>query len=665
MKCFHMTKSIVHLIIKTHLDIGFTDYAAEVIKKYFSQFIPQAVTLARKTREHPARFRWTTGAWLIYEYLEQASADERRAMEIAIEDGSILWHALPFTTHTELMDESLFRFALSYSHSLDHRFGKQTIAAKMTDVPGHTRAMIPLLAEAGVRFLHIGVNQASSLPEVPPLFVWRDQTSGSDILVAYHGDYGGLSAVDGLPHRLAVVLTGDNMGPPSETMIAQTYQTLSEQNPGAQIIASTMDDFARELNAVRDRLPVITGEIGDTWIHGVGTDPTKIRRYRELCRLHHDWLAQPLNDEERTRLHTFSRSLIMIPEHTWGMDEKTHLADHKHYEMSDLAQLRQTEACRRFEASWAEQRGYLNTALDALSGSNLMTQAVEKLTNSEPRIPNLADCIQTDDLSLHTGKLHLEIDANTGAIHHLISQQSSFEWSEASHPLALLTYEVFGQADYDRFWEQYIRNEHNPEVIWWAREDFTKPGITTSQHRTWTPAITSVYRSGDTRIICALEFPEEARQYGAPRQLFQDYRVNREKPTQIEITLSWFDKPACRLPEAFWLSFIPDLEQQDAWQFEKLGHWVSPRDVVRRGARGLHAIDQRVRYQDGQRTFELQSLDAPLVAPGKPSLLDFHDRVPDMSGGVHVNLYNNVWGTNFPMWFEDNACFRFSLRMTD
>ncbi|NOG48471.1 MAG: hypothetical protein HND48_02750 [Chloroflexi bacterium] len=51
-----------------------------------------------------------------------------------------------------------------------------------------------------------------------------------------------------------------------------------------------------------------------------------------------------------------------------------------------------------------------------------------------------------------------------------------------------------------------------------------------------------------------------------------------------------------------------------------------------------------------------------LVAPGRPSLLDFHNRLPDMSGGVHFNLYNNVWGTNFPMWFEDDARFRFVLR---
>ncbi|MGO8565506.1 hypothetical protein ACC743_40025, partial [Rhizobium ruizarguesonis] len=56
--------------------------------------------------------------------------------------------------HTELMSPDLFRAGLSYSQELDRLFGKTTIAAKMTDVPGHTLVMVPLLCEAGIRFLH-------------------------------------------------------------------------------------------------------------------------------------------------------------------------------------------------------------------------------------------------------------------------------------------------------------------------------------------------------------------------------------------------------------------------------------------------------------------------------------------------------------------------------
>ena len=95
-------------------------------------------------------------------------------MEDAILAGDITWHGLPFTTHSELMDADLFRFGLSLSKELDNRFGKHTIAAKLTDVPGHTRGIIPLLADAGIKFLHIGVNPGSTVPGVPPLFRWQD-----------------------------------------------------------------------------------------------------------------------------------------------------------------------------------------------------------------------------------------------------------------------------------------------------------------------------------------------------------------------------------------------------------------------------------------------------------------------------------------------------------
>jgi hypothetical protein len=57
----------------------------------------------------------------------------------------------------------------------------------------------------------------------------------------------------------------------------------------------------------------------------------------------------------------------------------------------------------------------------------------------------------------------------------------------------------------------------------------------------------------------------------------------------------------------------------------------------------------------------IETLDAPLLVPGEPSLLNFNNKQPPLRRGMHFNLYNNVWGTNFPMWFEGDARFRFSL----
>lgn len=86
----------------------------------------------------------------------------------------------------------------------------------------------------------------------------------------------------------------------------------------------------------------------------------------------------------------------------------------------------------------------------------------------------------------------------------------------------------------------------------------------------------------------------------------------------------------------------------------KLGEQVDPLDVVSRGARNLHAVES-VQHRGGVR---LDLPDAPLVSPGAPSLMRFEDRPPDLRGGWHVCLYDNVWGTNFPMWCPGDARFR-------
>jgi hypothetical protein len=96
---------------------------------------------------------------------------------------------------------------------------------------------------------------------------------------------------------------------------------------------------------------------------------------------------------------------------------------------------------------------------------------------------------------------------------------------------------------------------------------------------------------------------------------------------------------------------------------EKMGNMISPLEVVRKGNRKLHAIERRVVYRDEEGGLTLESLDAPLLAPGEPSLLNFNNKQPPLKRGVHFNLYNNVWGTNFPMWYGEDARFRFVLRV--
>ncbi len=123
-----MTVRRVLYVAKTHLDVGFTDRASAVRRRYLEEFVPRAMRTARELREAagPARLRWTTGSWILTEALEAAAPAERRRIEGAIEAGDLVWHALPFTMHTEYADRSLLEHAMSISAVLDARFGRRT-----------------------------------------------------------------------------------------------------------------------------------------------------------------------------------------------------------------------------------------------------------------------------------------------------------------------------------------------------------------------------------------------------------------------------------------------------------------------------------------------------------------------------------------------------------
>lgn len=663
-----MTPSTIHVIFKTHLDVGFTDLAERVVARYLEHFIPQALNLAAALRAEGGsdRFVWTTGSWLIYQMLEHGSTADRRKLEAAIAAGDIAWHALPFTTHSELMDPDLLRAGLGIAQELDRRFGRRTIAAKMTDVPGHTRGMVSLLAAAGVRFLHIGVNAASTAPAVPPIFVWRDP-SGAEIIVMYHkGSYGDLMQAPGLADAIYFAHSNDNEGPQSPEAVHAVFAALRRRLPGAEPVASTMDAFAARLLTIRDHLPVVTQEIGDTWIHGVGSDPQKVAAFRALLRLRRGWLADGRAAPDDLQLRRFERTLLLVPEHTWGLDVKTHLADWTHYDAREFAAVRKQPNFQLMEESWQEQRGYLDQAVNGLTDRALRQEASACLAGLAPSRPALdgLHSIRSLDQPLEGTHFRLRFDGETGAITGLLDKSSGRRWASPRHPLGLLAYQTYDAADYARFRRQY--NNPDPAIAWWSIPDFTKPGIDAAAvARRWPFRLTAAYHgrddAGERLVLLLAGDPDAQARFGCPQEAAVTVALPAAAPA-LQITLQWFAKPVCRLPEALWFSFTPLVRAGGAWLLDKLGEAVSPLDVVADGNRKLHAVGEDVRYHDAAGSLTIASLDAPLVAPGRPGLLTFDNRQPSRHGGMHFLLYNNVWGTNFPMWSGEDACFRFVVQ---
>lgn len=173
----------VYVIFKTHLDVGFTDLSSVVTDRYITEFIPKAIDVAEELEADGSndRYVWTTGSWLVWKFLRNAPAKDVKRLEEAIRKGYIVWNAVPYTVESEIMNRDMFGASLRLSQLLDEKYGRHTIAAKMTDVPGHTRGIVAPFYKAGIRFLHVGVNSACSVPDVPPFCRWRD-SEGNEIV---------------------------------------------------------------------------------------------------------------------------------------------------------------------------------------------------------------------------------------------------------------------------------------------------------------------------------------------------------------------------------------------------------------------------------------------------------------------------------------------------
>ncbi|MDF3129494.1 DUF5054 domain-containing protein [Kiritimatiellaeota bacterium B1221] len=638
----------IGVVFKTHLDIGFTDLAEKVLATYMDHYIPAALELARETRNSPSRFVWTTGSWIAWHFLETATPAMRKKMEDGILAGDFHWHALPFTSHTELMNPDVFRAGLDISHRLDERFGRQTTAAKLTDVPGHTCAMIPYLAEAGIRMLHIGINPASAVVQVPPVFRW---VYGEDeVVVIYDEDYGSLMPLPG-NRGLSVNFTGDNLGPQSPEAVAEVYAELQQQYPDAEIAPANLSTFADSLWAEREGLPAVDKEMGDSWIHGAGTDPGKVARYRELSALRSKWLKQERLSEGGKTDQKLSEALLLTAEHTWGMDLKSHLKDWQHYSLDQFESVRQTPPFQLLERSWQEQRQYVADAIVRLP-EPLRTETESAMENLTCRLQPASGWQAVDWRRCPLQGWEIEFDPQTAAVLYLKSPAGKL-WADASHVLASLSYQHFSADDYHRLYDQYIRGEEE-----WSRQDFTKPGLgEEAESLRVQPRAEQLYRhESEEALLVEFSFPEDrVRHPGVPAKGFMEWRVEGDL---LQLRLEWRGKVANRMPEALWLSFVPPVDVGSVWEIEKLGRAVQPRKIVNRGAGNLHAMDRKV----WNGVFELASQDAPLVALGAGSMLNYDGKLPEPEAGISVNLCNNIWGTNFPMWIEGDAVFRFQLR---
>jgi len=727
----------VVVVFKTHFDIGFTDMAANVVQRYQTSMIDKALQVIEESETLPPehQFKWTLPGWpmtQIYKDWPGQTAQRQAKLREAFQQDRLVLHALPFTTHTEMNElETLVR-GLEFSARLSRQAGKPLPrAAKMTDVPSHSWIMPTLLKHAGIDFLHLGCNAGSSSPEVPLMF-WWEGPDGSRLLTFYVAGGYGTSIVPpkNWPHEtwLALIMTGDNHGPPTIAEVKKLLDQAQHQLPhGVEVTFGRMENFADAIIAEKPNLPVVRGDMPDTWIHGPMSNPRgialsrkvgpKIAAAESLETLLLIWLGrQPKTTETITAAY---EQALLYGEHTWGasLGWVKRKLDYGNAWRDAMAQGKY----QRHEASWEEHTDYIRKANDLIKpvlADELKTLAASVAVEgprvvvfnplpwprdglavlpSEYKINQILRDVQTGqavpiaqlgneqvflaqavpsqgyrtyvplDLppdnaapgtervpqgtsvnTIESRYFQATLDPQRGVITALIDKHSGDNLIETSKGQALgqYIYERFGRKDIERWDNEYIKLK-----VEWALTGIGKPDVPAGpeyQYRVASPHGFDLQIQRSTLGVTAIMHAKA--QEGIPHAVTTSLTLYNDFP-YADLALTLHDKPADPWPEGGWLA-LPFKVDNPRYRLGRLGGVIDPAKDIVAGANhdmlwlnfGAAVIDQQ------GKGVGMCPLDSPLISLDRPGLWQYSPRRTSQSSHIYINLYNNMWSTNFRLW---------------
>jgi alpha-mannosidase len=714
------------VVFKTHFDIGYTDLVNNVLNSYRTTFVDKALTVIDQSKDQPRdqQFVWTLPGWPFRELLWPGQTPERRGKLVqAFKDGRFAVHAYAFSTETETTDLEDMVEGMRFSADLTHEYGLPLPrAAKMTDVPEQTWVLPTMFKHAGVDFLQVGCNGCSKPMGVPLLF-WWEGPDGSRLLTSYSPQYGTplLPPKDWPYHTwLAVIMTHDNTGPPSTEQVNKLIQQAAKEMPGVKLKFGKLEDFYNDFMAEKnENIPVVRGDMPDTWIHGFESMPIETKtgcHVRPLesalatldtelraAGLKTASLAQPLaNAYENSLLyteHTFGLTGQQPGGFWYGDEWKKKLADGTY---------------TKFLKSFDDKRAYIHTTekivTDALG--DRMKLLAKNVDSDGPRIVvynplpwdrsgevevqlpgggcssvrdlssgKVSDAVTVDGTKLRffadaippggyktfqpvagsaatevasTGKgtienefFRLKVDAARGGVVSLVDLKTGRELVSAKDDNSFGSYlhERFAKTQVDAWVEAYARGAGLA-----PNNGFQKPippslqqPYATLSLKNWTVTVQTSPLAKTITLHSAAAAP-------LAKSVTLKYTLPAGQPyLDLEWTID--DKTPNPIPEGGWLCFPLNIEQPK-FELSRLGSLIDPaKDIIDGGNRELLCLNSgmTVTGPDGYGV-GLCPMDSPLVSLGEPGLWKFAMHDMPRVARVFVNLYNNQWDTNFPLW---------------
>ncbi len=380
----------------------------------------------------------------------------------------------------------------------------------------------------------------------------------------------------------------------------------------------------------------------------------------------------------------FLDALLCIAEHTCGMDSKMYFADYEHYLKKDFQKARKNDkvtvhhplrdfphnfltlinrrsgnykqgSYQSIEKSWQEQRNYINLALSSLNEEH-KAEAEKALLKLMPALP--AELPNGDNFckTITCGDWKFELNEKGGIGYLAFGEDTIIRRNNES----VIDYYSFSNDDYKYWLSHYSRNLKKTAV--WAVGDFARPLLkyVNGKYPTGCFAyfVDKINCIDSKKIAVNLKCDRRlCDELGAPRLIQIIYTLDENG---LNIGVSWFGKDANRLTEAIYIHLFPSANNV---KLKKIDDIVDPNSVVSMGGRNLHAVFD-IRLKINNHCYKITNYHSPLISIGRGKILQFDNKLENAeTDGITYVLYNNVWGTNFPLWYEDNAHFEFDIRI--
>jgi len=730
------------LVFKTHFDIGYTDYAEAVVQKYSSTMMEHALANVEKNKRLPAekQFVWTVSGWPMEQMLQRSDPSIKPKVTQLLKTGRFAVHALPFSMETESADlESLVR-GMNISSTISRSAGLTLPRdAKMSDVPSHSWILPTLLTNAGVNFLHIGCNPASRSPQLPTLFWWQGP-DGSRLMTMYSEKYYGTSLLppDGWQYKtwLAIMQTNDNDGPPAPETVERYLADLHKYAPNAKVRIGRIADFYDAIKKENPQLPVIKGDMPDTWIHGFMSMPREVKDSRRINSdlltlqsansLYNLWtnkgydISRKVYDAYENNLlfneHTFGGAMGRNENGTWayGDDFRKQRAagayeviERSWREKSDRVfaadkvvtsslnrQLKELAA----EVKWKGNRVFVYNALpwqrDGLvtlytknAGNaikDIETGVIIPISNENNKIQFLAknipasgyrnyEFVKDAQLTAATVKLDeqsntienkfykIQFDPSKGAIASIIEKRTGKELvnKTSEYGFGQYLYERFSKKDAEDYTNVYVKAMGKE----WANAELGRPNLTEGPHITEKGGIAKMAFTKSALGVSATML------FAPTKNIPHDYSITLNlyaDAPYAELVWNINAKPAESWPEAGWIS-LPFNVDNPSFKLGRLGGVIDPAKDIIKGSNvdyGFLNTGMSIINESGSGV-GLTSPDAPGVSLDRPGLWKYSTDFTPKRSNVFVNLYNNLWSTNFTEWIEGSWSTKIFLWSVD